>query len=151
MPASGRRVWVFFYGTFMATSVLAENGVTASEAEAASVNGYDLVVRPRVNLVRSAWGSTYGALIAVTHDDLARLYNGLEQRFGIRYLPEAVLARTLDGQHIPALCYVAHEMDDSDPDPTYVGELAACIRALGLPEWYASRVEGFGSGSGVTT
>jgi hypothetical protein len=151
MAESPRRVRVFFYGTFMDPAVLSEHGVAASDVMAASVSGFDLVVGPRVNLVRSDWACSYGALIAVTHDDLSALYAGLEERFGVQYLPEAVLARTRDGVHTPALCYIAHEMAAGKPDPAYVAHLAACIRALGLPDWYASRVESLGSGSGDAT
>jgi hypothetical protein len=54
-----------------------------------------------------------------------------------------VLAETLDGALRPALCYLAPEMSDAPADPTYVRQLAECVRALGLPEWYALRVESF--------
>jgi hypothetical protein len=127
----------------MDTAVLAEYGVAAAGAAAASVGGYDLVIGPRVNLVRSPWGRAYGAVVAVTHDDLAGLYTGLEQQYGIRYVPEAVLAQTRDGQHAAAQCYIAHEMEPGEPDAAYVRQLAGCIRALGLPEWYAAHVESF--------
>ena len=137
------RILVFFYGTFMDTAVLAEYGVAAAGAAAASVGGYELVVGPRVNLVRAPWGRVYGALVAVTHDDVARLYTGLEQRYGIRYAPEAVLAQTRDGQHVAAQSYIAHEMAPGEPAAAYVRQLAGCIRALGLPEWYAAYVESF--------
>ena len=75
---------------------------------------------------------------------LARLnYRNLDDQFGLKYLPEAVIAESLDGTFRPVLCYIAPEMDDSAPSPEYVKQLASCVRELGLPEWYAAYVESF--------
>lgn len=150
MTAGFRRVRVFFYGTFMNVGVLAEHGVTAGEAVPARVGGFELTIRPRVNLIASDRSCGYGGLVAVTHDDLARIYSGLEERFGLTYLPEAVLAETLDGALRPALCYIAPHMAAGPADGAYVKHLAVCVRGLGLPEWYALHVESFGPLEGDT-
>ena len=55
-------------------------------------------VRPRAILVRSATG---------THRELGRLYEHAKDVLGEVYLPEAVLAQTLDGMLRPALCYIS--------------------------------------------
>lgn len=141
MGTDSKRVWVFFYGTFMNTAVLAEYGVIADESFPAKVSGFELTIRPRVNLVASDRFSVYGGLVKVTHDDLARIYSGLTSAFGITYHPEAVLAETTHAAHIPALCYIAQEMEDAPPDASYVRQLAACARKLRLPEWYALHIE----------
>ena len=144
MSDESQRVWVFFYGTFMDVGVLAEYGVSARTAVAAKVGGFALTIRPRVNLVASDGSWVYGGLVEVTHEDLGQLYRGLEQQYGLTYLPEAVLAETLDGWVRSAMCYVAAHMAAGAADPGYIQQLAACVRALGLPEWYARHVESFG-------
>lgn len=138
------RVWVFFYGTFMSPGVLIEHGVTPGRTVPARLNGFELHIRPRGNLTRSDRWCAYGVITEVTHEDLARLYSDLEERFGLKYLPEPVLAEALDGTVRPALCYIAPHMDDAPATSDYVGQLAEAVRAAGLPEWYAELVESFG-------
>ena len=138
------RVWVFFYGAFMSPRVLSEYGVTPGRIVPARLNGFELSIRPRGNLVRSERFCAYGVITDVTHEDLARLYSDLEERFGLKYLPEPVLAEALDGSVRPVLCYIAPHMDDAPPTSDYIGQLAEAVRAAGLPEWYAEFVESFG-------
>lgn len=137
------RVWIFFYGTFMSPRVLAEQGVSAGVVVPARLNGYALTICPRVNLARSDRSCVYGALAALTHTDLSTIYSNLEERFGLTYLPEAVVAETLDGSLRPALCYLAPHMIEGDAEPAYIHQLAECVRELGLPDWYADFVESF--------
>lgn len=144
MTATLPRVWIFFYGTFMHPSVLAEYGVTPTEVAPAKLSGFELYVRPRVNLTRADRSCVYGALAAVTHEDIAKLYSDIEERFGLRYFPEPVLAESLDGTLRPALCYITPHMSDSPADRDYINQLAGCVRAMNLPEWYAVYVESFG-------
>ena len=138
-----RRVRIFFYGTFMDRKVLAEHGINSPEVVPARLSGYELSIRPRVNLTRLDRSCVYGSIAAATHDEIGKLYADLEKTFALKYLPEAVLAETLDGALLPALCYVASHMEPSAPDPDYVKQLAECVRGLGLPEWYAVYVESF--------
>lgn len=138
------RVWVFFYGTLMSPGVLIEQGVTPGRIVPARLNGFELSIRPRVNLAPSDRSCVYGVITEVTHEDLARLYLDLEERLGLKYLPEAVLAEALDGTLRPVLCYVAPHMDDAPAAKEYVHELAEAVRAAGLPEWYAELVESLG-------
>jgi hypothetical protein len=138
------RVWVFFYGTFMSPGVLNEYGVTPGRIVPARLNGFELSIRPRGNLVRSERFCAYGVIADVTHEDLARLYSDLGERFGLKYFPEPVLAETRDGAVRPVLCYIAPHMDDAPATSDYVGQLAEAVRAAGLPEWYAEFVESFG-------
>jgi gamma-glutamyl AIG2-like cyclotransferase len=137
------RIWVFFYGAFMSPAVLLDYGVTPGRIVPARLNGYELSIRPRGNLARSDRSCVYGVIADVTHEDLARLYSDLEERLGLKYLPEPVLAETLDGTFRPALCYIAPHMDDGVATSDYVGQLAEAVRAAGLPEWYAKFVESF--------
>lgn len=138
---SEKRVWVFFYGTFMSPSVLAAQGIHVPCVVPARLNGFRLTMRSRVNLRRTDRSCVYGSLAALTHEELAGLYSKLEQNFGLTYLPEAVLAETLDEALRPALCYIAPQMDEQPPEPEYVRQLAGAVRELGLPEWYAGYIE----------
>ncbi|MCU1265867.1 MAG: hypothetical protein JWM21_2185 [Acidobacteria bacterium] len=135
------RVWIFFYGTYMDPSVLTANDINSPEVIPARISGYQLCIRPRVNLIPTERSFVYGSIAKLTHDEISKLYGGLEQRFNLKYLPEAVLAQTLDGNLRPALCYIAPHMEESLPSSEYVRQMAAAVRAIGLPEWYATQVE----------
>ena len=141
-----RRVRVFFYGTFMNPEVLARYGITARQVTPARVRDLGIYIRPRVNLISKKGESVYGGVVSVTHEELDRIYLGLERDFGLKYLPEAVLAEPIDtsSESEPALCFIAAQMDPGPPDPQYVRELATCVRALNLPESYAVHIESCG-------
>jgi hypothetical protein len=139
-----KRVRIFFYGTFMDSKVLAAHGINSPEVVPARLNGYELSIRPRVNLSRVDRSCVYGSIASATHNEIGILYDHLEKVFGLRYLPEAVLAEALDGTLRPVLCYIAPQMDDHVPEPDFIKQLAECVRGLGLPEWYALYVESFG-------
>jgi hypothetical protein len=83
--------------------------------------------------------------VSVTHEELDRIYKGLEKQFGLKYLPEAVLAELIEttAESEPVLCFITAQMEPGAPDPEYVRELATCIRALNLPESYALHIESF--------
>lgn len=148
MNDTSARVWVFFYGTFMNADVLARHGVRARGVIPARLQGFELTIRPRVNLTPSDRSCAYGAVAAVLHAELDRIYAELKEQFGLVYNPQAVLAETLDGRLRPTLVYVADSMTDAPPDPAYVTELAVCVRGHGLPEWYVRHVESFASPHG---
>lgn len=77
-------------------------------------------------------------LYALTHDELERLYGapGLEQ-----YLPEAVLARTVEGDAVPALCYnLAAGEESEEPDRDYAVRLRAALEKLGFPSEYTASI-----------
>lgn len=143
MKGESRKVCVFFYGTFMDPNILRKEGVIAEDVTPARLAGFELYIRPRVNLVHSRQSCAFGALARVTHDDLANIYSGLKKRFGLSYFPEAVLAETQNGMFQPALCYLASEMPEALADPAYVRELARCSRDLGFPDWYIAHIESF--------
>jgi Gamma-glutamyl cyclotransferase, AIG2-like len=147
MTLSGPATWVFFYGTIMNPAVMKDFGVMATEVSPAQLTGFDLIIRPRPNLVRSERAIVFGSLMMVTHEDLSTIYSGLEKNFGIKYVPEAVLATTRSHLFRPALCYMVPNMRDSAPEPDFVKQLAQCVRTMGHPDWYAAHVESLGSPS----
>jgi len=73
------------------------------------------------------------------HCEVARLYAapGLQH-----YLPEAVLAHTLEGQDVPALCYnLAEPPSASERNPAYAAQLKAVLQALGFPDAYIASIQ----------
>lgn len=144
MSQNQNRVGIFFYGTFMHPDVLAEFNVIPSAVSLARLTGFEVRVRPRVNLVRNERSYVYGTVVTITHEEISKLYEHIEREFRLKYFPEAVLVETLDGAYRPALCYITPHMEEAPAQQTYVNQLAECVRSLGLPEWYAAHLESFG-------
>jgi hypothetical protein len=133
-----RRVSAFFYGLFMDIDLLQEKGISVLNPQRAYVDGYALRIGNRATLIPSSGGRSYGMLMALTHDELNRLYSapGLEQ-----YRPEAVLVQTLNGDFIPALCYNLLEAPAPDErNPDYATKLQAVLRQLDFPAEYIDAI-----------
>jgi hypothetical protein len=58
-------VWVFFYGSTMNVNVLKALGVEPVAWETARLGGFEVSVRPRVNVARSNSGTVYGVVVSV--------------------------------------------------------------------------------------
>jgi light-regulated signal transduction histidine kinase (bacteriophytochrome) len=86
-----RRIDGFFYGLFMDSDILRQSQVAAVRPRRAFVDGYALRIGRRATLVPASGARAYGMVLALTHDELERLYAtpGLEQ-----YRPEAVVAHS---------------------------------------------------------
>ena len=136
------RVAVFFYGSYMNRAVLREVQLEPEGLEVARLDGYDIRIAPRANLIPSDRHCVYGVLARATHAELARLYAHAKDVLGETYLPCPVLVQTRDGGWQPALCYIAPAMAPAAPDPAYVARIAAPARELGFPDWYVKRIEG---------
>lgn len=140
MPA----VRVFFYGSYMNRAVLREAaGLEPARWEVARLGGFDLVIRPRANLVRSPLGCVYGVAAAATHEELGRLYAHARDVLGETYLPEAVLVETAGGAWLPALCYLCPRMEPRPAAADYVERIAGPAREYGFPAWYVRHIESF--------
>ena len=137
------RVWVFFYGSYMNFDVLKEVSFVPEQWEVARVNGFDIVIQPRANLVRSDRRCVYGILATATHAELDRLYAHAKGVLGETYLPEAVLTETLSGTWRPALCYIAPTMEASPAAKDYIERIVKAAREYNFPRWYIERLEGF--------
>ena len=138
-----QKATVFFYGTFMSAHILREHGINCEVTRAAQLCGYELSIRPRVNLHRRPDCSVFGGLAEVTHRDLESLYGGLRDTFGVTYHPFPVLAQLADETFEPALCYLSQDIQDSSPDPSYVRSLAECAAKLSAPESYIQHILSF--------
>jgi cation transport regulator ChaC len=138
-----RRVWVFFYGSYMNRSVLEESQLRPTGFEVARLDGFDITIGPLANLVESDEACVYGVLTQATHDELSRLYAHAREVLGGVYFPEAVLVRTREGTLRPALCYVAPAMARRAADRAYVDRIVKPALELGFPSWYVKKLEGF--------
>jgi cation transport regulator ChaC len=142
-PAEETRVWVFFYGSYMNLEVLRQVSVVPDQYESARLPGFDIVIRPRANLVRAERHCVYGIVAAATHQELNRLYAHAREVLGETYLPEAVLTETVDGRWRPALCYIAPEMEPRPAASDYIDRIVEPARAFSFPDWYIERLESF--------
>jgi hypothetical protein len=135
------KVRVFFYGSYMNRAVLREVDLVPERFEVARLDGYDIRIAPRANLVASTETCVYGVLAEATHAQLARLYAHAKDVLGETYLPHPVLVQTLAGAWLPAFCYIAPSMVPQPPDPAYVDRIVQPARELGFPDWYVSRLQ----------
>jgi hypothetical protein len=134
----GRRIDAFFYGLFMDESILRQSGVTPVNSRRAYVSDFALRIGKRSTLVPVAGSKAFGMLMALTHAELELLYNapGLEH-----YRPEAVVANTLDGASVPALCYNLREAPGpGGGNAEYAQRLRGVLRALGFPSEYIESI-----------
>ncbi len=137
------KVWTFFYGSYMNFDVLKGVNLTPVQWEVAKLNGFDIRIQPRANLIRSEEHCVYGIIATATHQELERLYAHAKNELGELYLPEAVLVETRDGKWKPALCYICPFMEPKPADSAYVERIAKPAREFGFPEWYIKRIESF--------
>jgi|SRR5580704_3940979 hypothetical protein len=138
-------IWTFFYGSYINRQVLREVNYVPEQLEVARLAGFDIRIRPRANLVRSDQQLVYGVLATATHSELGRLYQHAKDILGEVYLPEAVIAQTLDGKVRPALCYVCPAMVERPASAEYVDRITEPAREYGFPLWYIERLERFRS------
>src|SRR3954464_15957342 len=120
MPMREPTVWTFFYGSYINVGVLGEVDLLPKEWEVARLSGFDIVIRPRANLVRSERDCVFGIVATATHQDLSRLYAHAKDVLGETYLPEAVVVETASGALRPALCYLCHDMSPRPAEAAYV-------------------------------
>jgi hypothetical protein len=137
------RVWVFFYGSYMNFEVLRQADFTPGQWEPARLSGFDIVIQPRANLVRSEQQCVYGIVATATHQELTRLYAHARDILGETYQPQAVLTETLDGKWRAALCYIAPAMEPRPAAADYVDRIVTPAKEFGFPSWYIERLESF--------
>lgn len=133
-----RRIDGFFYGLFMDSDILRRSGVAAMSPRRAYVDAYALRIGLRATLVPSPGARAYGMVFALTHDELDTLYTapGLEH-----YRPEAVIAQTLEGEALPALCYNLREAPGPDEaNAEYASRLRAALSSLDFPPDYIESI-----------
>ena len=133
-----RRIDGFFYGLFMDADILREGGILPERPRRALVEGFRLLIGQRATLAPAPGARAYGMVFALTHDELESLYGapGLEQ-----YRPEAVTARPLEGEALPALCYNLRDAPGPDEaNPDYAARLRQALGKLEFPPEYIESV-----------
>jgi hypothetical protein len=133
---------VFFYGSYMNRAVLAEVALEPRSWEVATLAGFDLDIRPRANLVRSAGSAVWGILASATHVELDRLYAHASDVLGEIYLPHAVLVEAAGGFR-PALCYICPRMEARPAASDYIDRILAPAREHHFPPEYLEKIERF--------
>jgi mannose-6-phosphate isomerase-like protein (cupin superfamily) len=133
MTSAGSRphktIDIFFYGLYMDAAVLAAKNVEPRNPRAAFVEDWALAIGRRAALVPRTGARAYGVVFALTHGEIEKLYDDLEA-----YRPQAVLARTLSGQAVPALCMNLPEPPaPGERNPDYAAKLREVMGKLGFP------------------
>ena len=132
------RIDVFFYGLFMDENLLHCHKVVPLCPRRAYIDNYTLRIGERATLLPTSGARAYGMVYSMTHDDLEKLYiiPGLQQ-----YRPEAVLAHTLDGETLPALCYNLIQMPPHfESNAEYAAHLRSALRELDFPPEYIATI-----------
>src|SRR4029453_6399056 len=78
------KVRVFFYGSYMNPAVLREVGIVPERFEVARLDGYDIRIAPRPNLMPSTKHCAYGVLVEATHAELVCVCIRTPQTFSVR-------------------------------------------------------------------
>lgn len=118
----------------MDADLLRDAGVRPENCRRAWVDDLALRIGRRATLVPSPGARAYGMLIALTQEELDRLYGapGLED-----YHPEAVVAQTFEEQAVPALCYnLVQKPPPDERNPEYAARLKNVLERLGFPADY---------------
>lgn len=135
------KIWSFFYGAYMNLKVLKSLNVIPEKYEVAKLNGFDISIKPRANVLPSSQQCVYGIIAKISHDELNRLY--APNALGEMYLPQAVLVETLDGKWVSVICYIVPVMEPKEPTYDYVDKIITPAKELNFPEWYIKRLEDF--------
>lgn len=139
-----KKVWVFFYGSYINLEVLAEVDIHPESFDIAKLSGFDILIQPRANIIASFEHSVFGILTTASHSELARLYTEHAQGIlGERYEPEAVTVQLLDGTSLAALCYIAHSMKARPAENDYIDRIVKPAREYEFPKNYIKRLESF--------
>lgn len=138
-----RTVWTFFYGSYINFNVLKEVDLVPEQWEVGRLSGFDIIIQPRANLVRSDRTTVYGIIATATHNELTKLYVHAHDVLGEIYLPEAVLVETLDNKLKPALCYIATNMAKKPAANDYIDRIVIPAKEYAFPPWYIDRLESF--------
>ena len=137
-----RKVWTFFYGSFMNPDVLAKAEVSPSQRQMARLEGWELRISPRATLAPAPESCVYGVLAQLTHSDIDKLYTKDWFGFGT-YLPEAVIVTDAAARQWAALCFIAWQTEGGAPTEEYIGKMVAVAREFSFPEDYVRHIRSF--------
>lgn len=129
---------IFFYGLFMDTALLEEQGIDIKSRQPASLDGYKLEIGRRATLVKAAMKQVHGILMSLDENDLHRLYS---EPSVADYVPERVVVKLGDDAEAPALCYILPPAKSRGGNHEYAQALAATAKRIGLPADYIDEIE----------
>ncbi len=132
-------VWGFFYGGLINPDVMVHMGMKPQRQAVATLPGYDLEIRPLMNLLIDPCATAYGLLLELTHGELTEAYGKLKAV----YYPQPVIAYDLEGRARPALCYLLPPQVAAPAETEYVNNLLEPAEALGFPSWYIDKIRSF--------
>ena len=129
---------VFFYGLFMDSALLVDKGLHPASCEIASLEGYGLRIGMRATVEKSPTERVYGALMSLDRNELQRLYSDASVA---DYVAERIVATSLQGAKVPALCYILPQTKLSGQNRDYARSLVTAATAMGLPTEYIREIE----------
>lgn len=132
-------VQVFFYGGLINPEMLKRLGVSAREQTRAVLDDFALTISPWVNVRQAAGEQVFGVLMAMSHEELQHIYGQLK----VPYDPHPVLVQTPEGSRLPALCYIAGQMEPGQAEAGHVQTLLDAAEKLEFPLWYLERIRSF--------
>jgi hypothetical protein len=142
---TNRKVSVFFYGSYINLDVLKQVNFIPDSYEVAKLSGFDIVIKPLANLVKSDKDCVYGILTSGTHEEMENLYSHARNVLGSAYLPEAVLVETLDGKFKSVLCYISPGIEEKQAANDYINRIVEPAKKYGFPYWYIKKLKSFRS------
>lgn len=132
-------VLTFFYGGLINQRMLDRLGVNPTHRQKAVLSGYELTISPYVNLKRQQFGTAFGQIMSVSHEELTKIY----QQLKVKYLPQAVSVTDSQGQQVAALCYIAPHMETGIAEYDHVWMLLEAAQQNGFPAWYLELIQSF--------
>lgn len=139
-----KKVWVFFYDSYMNMALLQERDIVPESIDVAKLSGFDIVVGPEANVVARFDTSVFGVLTTATHAELKRLYEE-------PYFPEAVIVQLLDGSIQAALCYMAHSIKVQPANNAVLDCIVQGAKKYGFSQSYIKHLESYRAVNAFTT
>ena len=129
---------VFFYGLFMDTGFLKNNGINPSNLRKGYLDDYALKIGNRASLIPCENERSYG--IVMTVDDAA-IHSLYAEASVADYVPEEVIIVTNANEFIEAICYNLPADTLTGTNEMYALSLYELARKEGFPEDYLEKIK----------
>lgn len=131
---------VFFYGLFMNDSLLREKGFHPSDPILSYVDDYALKIGERATLIKFVGERAYGRIMALTEEELSRLYG---ESSVADYRSEKVLATTSKNVSLEVIVYNLPLEKLAGQNKPYAKSLAKIAEDFRLPGEYIQKIKAF--------
>ncbi len=130
---------IFFYGLFMDTDLLRDNGLRPTLVGPAGLPGYQIHIGNRASLIPSPQSTSYGMLIDLPDEEALMLYSAPDVS---DYRPDSVDAILLKDRTIrTSLCYnLPADRLGAGRNAEYAEQLSTLVLKLGFSPAYASQI-----------